>query len=42
MSAWAAGTGLGPLDIQNSLAPATDKGLHIALDDLQPDKAFVI
>jgi len=30
------------IEIKKSLTPTTDKGFHIALDDLKPDKAFVV
>jgi predicted AAA+ superfamily ATPase len=30
------------VEVKKSLTPTTDKGFHIALDDLKPDKAFVV
>ena len=30
------------IEIKKSLTPKTDRGLHVALDDLKPDKALVV
>ena len=30
------------IEIKKSLAPKTDKGFHIALDDLKPERTFVV